>query len=180
MRRGPQRPKETPGIFDSSTAIIGDTRDLQPARHSPPKAEPDTASPAPSGRADRAPTNECLASLKAQPGDGPASTARRKADGSSRERHAAASSRPRCLRGGRAGSTPTGTPQAASSVVVRGISRLSNRKLVRNAISFLCLAGGHVKDQKERVLQVRKRPTLVTRTARAIKHGTKLQQNTSW
>lgn len=41
-----------------------------------------------------------------------------------------------------------------TSPVVRGFSRRSNRKLVRNAMNFLCLAGGHLQDKKTRALAV--------------------------
>lgn len=41
-----------------------------------------------------------------------------------------------------------------ASPVIRGFSRRSNRKLVRNAINFLCLAGGHLEDEKARALEV--------------------------
>lgn len=57
-------------------------------------------------------------------------------------------------RGGGSGVTPGGGRRA--SPVVRGFSRRSNRKLVRNAINFLCLAGGHLSEQKARVLEVRR------------------------
>ncbi|CAM9382816.1 unnamed protein product [Scytosiphon promiscuus] len=40
-----------------------------------------------------------------------------------------------------------------ASPVIRGFSRRSNRKLVRNAINFLCLAGGHLEDKKARALE---------------------------
>eukprot|EP00752_Nemacystus_decipiens_P010612 g9450.t1 len=42
---------------------------------------------------------------------------------------------------------------SAASPAVRGFSRRSNRKLVRNAINFLCLAGGHLEKKKARVLE---------------------------
>eukprot|EP00903_Cladosiphon_okamuranus_P009411 g8975.t1 len=42
---------------------------------------------------------------------------------------------------------------SVASPPVRGFSRRSNRKLVRNAISFLCLAGGHLEKKKARVLE---------------------------
>lgn len=58
--------------------------------------------------------------------------------------------------GGRVGGDRVVTPGSGkrNSAVVRGFSRRSNRKLVRNAINFLCLAGGHLKEQKARVLEV--------------------------
>lgn len=48
------------------------------------------------------------------------------------------------------------TPRTGQGIspTVRGVSPLSNRKLVRNAIDFLCLAGGHLQEQKARALEV--------------------------
>lgn len=56
--------------------------------------------------------------------------------------------------GGRPRQSVPGAGSAASPAV-RGFSRRSNRKLVRNAINFLCLAGGHLEKKKARVLEVR-------------------------
>lgn len=52
--------------------------------------------------------------------------------------------------------TRLSTPSSGriASPAVRGFSRRSNRKLVRNAINFLCLAGGHLEEKKTRVLEV--------------------------
>lgn len=55
---------------------------------------------------------------------------------------------------GKAGSGVPGNDWGGSRAA-KGFSPLSNRKLVRNAIKFLCLAGDHVKDRKARVLEVR-------------------------
>ncbi|CAM9253119.1 unnamed protein product [Pylaiella littoralis] len=53
------------------------------------------------------------------------------------------------------GGTRLSTPSSGriASPAVRGFSRRSNRKLVRNAINFLCLAGGHLEEKKTRALQ---------------------------
>ena len=58
---------------------------------------------------------------------------------------------------GSGGGRPRAPAPGAGSVAspaVRGFSRRSNRKLVRNAINFLCLAGGHLEKKKARVLEV--------------------------
>lgn len=58
---------------------------------------------------------------------------------------------------GSGGGRPRLSAPSAGSVAspaVRGFSRRSNRKLVRNAINFLCLAGGHLEKKKARVLEV--------------------------
>lgn len=57
---------------------------------------------------------------------------------------------------GGGGGTRLSTPSSGrlASPVVRGFSRRSNRKLVRNAINFLCLAGGHLEEKKSRALEV--------------------------
>ena len=49
--------------------------------------------------------------------------------------------------------TPSELARTASPAI-KGLSRRSNRKLVRNAIIFLCLAGGHLQEKKMRVLKV--------------------------
>lgn len=51
--------------------------------------------------------------------------------------------------------TPTSGPVHIASPAIRSFSRRSNRKLVRNAINFLCLAGGHLQEKKTRALEVR-------------------------
>lgn len=59
--------------------------------------------------------------------------------------------------GSSGGGRPRLTAPGAGHVVspaIRGFSRRSNRKLVRNAINFLCLAGGHLEKKKARVLEV--------------------------
>ncbi|CAM9279686.1 unnamed protein product [Choristocarpus tenellus] len=43
----------------------------------------------------------------------------------------------------------------AASLPVRGLSRLSNRKMVRNAVNLLCLAGTHLEEKKARALEAR-------------------------
>lgn len=68
----------------------------------------------------------------------------------------------------RAGRAATPGRDKRTSVVVRGFSRRSNRKLVRNAITFLCLAGGHLKEQKARVLEVN--ATVVVSNERMLYH----------
>ncbi|CAM9425449.1 unnamed protein product [Ectocarpus sp. 13 AM-2016] len=57
--------------------------------------------------------------------------------------------------GGGSGNAKLPTPGAGrvASPAVRGLSRRSNRKLVRNAINFLCLAGGHLQERKARALE---------------------------
>lgn len=57
--------------------------------------------------------------------------------------------------GGVGARMPTSGPARIASPAVRSFSRRSNRKLVRNAINFLCLAGGHLQEKKTRALEVR-------------------------
>lgn len=61
----------------------------------------------------------------------------------------------RMTRAGGNSSIADGSAARLASPVVRGFSRRSNRKLVRNALNFLCLAGGHLQEKKERALEVR-------------------------
>ncbi|CAM9098942.1 unnamed protein product [Ectocarpus sp. 4 AP-2014] len=55
--------------------------------------------------------------------------------------------------GGGDAKLPTPGAGRVASPAVRGLSRRSNRKLVRNAINFLCLAGGHLQERKARALE---------------------------
>lgn len=65
--------------------------------------------------------------------------------------------------GGGRPKVPAPSAGNVASPAIRGFSRRSNRKLVRNAINFLCLAGGHLEKKKARVLEVHGRQLMCVR-----------------